>query len=65
MGVQDSLGNSEWGCRIPYDSRDSIFPEGMPNSQGGCDTGSNIATMNLSMQFSLRLGFQGGLNSGT
>jgi len=34
MGVQDSLGNSEWGCRIPYGSRDSIFPEGMPNFLG-------------------------------
>ena len=41
--VQDSLENSEWGCRIPYDSRDFIFPEGIPNFLGGgqilCDTG--------------------------
>jgi len=33
--VQDSLENSEWGCRIPYDSRDFIFPEGIPNFLGG------------------------------
>ena len=49
MGVQDSLGNLEWGagfsrefrmgCRIPYDSRDSIFPKGMPNFLGNFYSG--------------------------
>ena len=49
MGVQDSLGNLEWGagfprefrmgCRIPYDSRDSIFPKGMSNFLGNFYSG--------------------------
>ena len=35
MGVQDSLGNLEWRCRIPKGiwmiHRDAVFPKGMPN----------------------------------
>ena len=42
MGMPNSLGNSAWGCRIPYYIGGANIPEGVPISLGNFAWGCQI-----------------------